>query len=162
MRIKSCEHTNLKILQKSNVLQMDYNGYPVRLCICECEDCGCTDQFWLDESLEKAKEELKNGTSVLLEWDDEKRQKGWICPRCNKVNAPFVKECDCNDDSNYTNGIPRILFTSVIEECNHSICEHEYVIEKTKVIDKYNSIMYCKCQKCGHLKKIHNKKLLIY
>ena len=21
--------------------------------------------------------------------------KGWICPRCNKVNAPSVKSCDC-------------------------------------------------------------------
>jgi hypothetical protein len=20
---------------------------------------------------------------------------GWICPRCNKVNAPFIKICDC-------------------------------------------------------------------
>lgn len=20
---------------------------------------------------------------------------GWICPRCNKVNAPFVTNCDC-------------------------------------------------------------------
>ena len=20
----------------------------------------------------------------------------WICPRCNKVNAPWVKHCDCD------------------------------------------------------------------
>ena len=78
---------------------------------------------------------------------------GWICPRCNKVHAPFIKECDCNDDSNYTKGVPRILFETIVEECGHSICEHEYVIERVKVIDKYNSIMHCRCQKCGHLKK---------
>lgn len=22
---------------------------------------------------------------------------GWICPRCRKVNAPDVKQCDCSD-----------------------------------------------------------------
>ena len=22
---------------------------------------------------------------------------GWICPRCKKVNAPFVTECDCKE-----------------------------------------------------------------
>lgn len=21
---------------------------------------------------------------------------GWVCPRCQKSNAPFVKECDCH------------------------------------------------------------------
>jgi hypothetical protein len=20
---------------------------------------------------------------------------GWICPKCNRVNAPFIKNCDC-------------------------------------------------------------------
>ena len=24
--------------------------------------------------------------------------KGWICPRCDKVNAPNVKSCDCKSD----------------------------------------------------------------
>ena len=26
---------------------------------------------------------------------------GWICPRCNKVNAPDVKACDCKDIRDY-------------------------------------------------------------
>ena len=23
-------------------------------------------------------------------------QEGWICPRCRKVNAPWVMQCSCN------------------------------------------------------------------
>lgn len=22
---------------------------------------------------------------------------GWICPRCGRVNAPWIDHCDCND-----------------------------------------------------------------
>ena len=25
---------------------------------------------------------------------------GWICPRCKKVNAPDVKQCDCKQEKN--------------------------------------------------------------
>lgn len=25
-------------------------------------------------------------------------QEGWICPRCGKVNAPWVMQCSCNRD----------------------------------------------------------------
>ncbi len=27
---------------------------------------------------------------------------GWICPRCKKVNAPFIPSCDCKEN-NHTN-----------------------------------------------------------
>lgn len=30
---------------------------------------------------------------------------GWICPRCKRVNAPWVERCDCIDDSLRTNNI---------------------------------------------------------
>ena len=120
MSRKFCKCDDLEILEKSNVLQLDHNGYPLRLCICKCKKCGRTQHKWLDESPSKAQKELDNGISVLLKWKNYNEyqheiKEGWICPRCNKVNAPFVKECDCNDDSNYTNGIPRILFESVVE-----------------------------------------------
>ncbi len=22
---------------------------------------------------------------------------GWLCPRCNKINAPWVSQCSCED-----------------------------------------------------------------
>lgn len=35
---------------------------------------------------------------------------GWLCPRCGRINAPFVCHCDCQEEfrSNITTG-----------ECNH-------------------------------------------
>lgn len=39
---------------------------------------------------------------------------GWICPKCNKVHAPWVSECDCNKPSQtYTTN-------SSTENCQHS------------------------------------------
>lgn len=61
-----CKH-NWTINLRSNVLQQDDMGYPLRLCICKCLKCGASDQQWLDVN-EKELEELKTGKSVLLKW----------------------------------------------------------------------------------------------
>lgn len=38
-------------------------------------------------------------------------KEGWLCPRCNKVNAPWVSQCSCED------------FYSDKNNCNLSITE---------------------------------------
>lgn len=61
-----CSH-NWKVTERSNVLQQDDMGYPLRLCICECSKCGVSDQQWIDAAEEELKE-LETGESVLLKW----------------------------------------------------------------------------------------------
>lgn len=65
---KICNH-DYRVTERSNALQLDDMGYPLRLCICKCEKCGATDQKWLDTS-EKFLEELDNGKSFLVKWEN--------------------------------------------------------------------------------------------
>lgn len=64
---KECIH-DWKITEKSNILQQDGMGYPLRLFICTCRKCGKSDQIWRD-ARENELEDLKNGKSVLIKWE---------------------------------------------------------------------------------------------
>lgn len=66
MILFGCSH-NWVVHKRSNVIQQDDIGYPLRLFICQCSKCGKYEQQWIDVS-EKELEELKTGKSVLLEW----------------------------------------------------------------------------------------------
>lgn len=61
-----CEH-DWHVEKKSNALQLDSMGYPLRLYICRCSKCGASDQQWRDVAEEEVKE-LQSGESFLLEW----------------------------------------------------------------------------------------------
>ena len=56
---KKCNHRFI-VTERSNALQQDDMGYPLRLCICKCEKCGFSKQEWLDTS-EEALKELETG-----------------------------------------------------------------------------------------------------
>lgn len=66
MKLFKCNH-DWETTERSNVIQQDDMGYPLRLCIWECSKCGKSDQVWLDVS-EEALKELETGESVLLKW----------------------------------------------------------------------------------------------
>ena len=61
-----CKHS-WKISERSNLLQQDEMGYPLRLVIVKCSKCGISDQIWIDVN-EDALKELETGESVLVEW----------------------------------------------------------------------------------------------
>ena len=63
---RKCKH-NWKVHQRSNILQLDDMGYPLRLCICKCGKCSQSDQQWIDVSTDDCKE-LDAYKSILLEW----------------------------------------------------------------------------------------------
>lgn len=65
---KPCSHS-YKITERSNALQLDDMGYPLRLCICKCSKCGESTQQWLDTN-KSALEELDSGKSVLVKWEN--------------------------------------------------------------------------------------------
>jgi len=66
MRFFKCNH-DWRVEKRSNVLQKDGMGCPLRLFICKCCKCGKLDQQWIDVS-EKSLDELETGESVLLKW----------------------------------------------------------------------------------------------
>lgn len=45
------------------------------------------------------------GTSTSTTWHcpytQSKAEQGWECPRCGRINAPWVRQCDCSS-SNWT------------------------------------------------------------
>lgn len=57
-----------EVTERSNIIQQDDMGYPLRLCIVTCKRCGKSDQIWLDTNI-SAIQEIENGKSVLLEWE---------------------------------------------------------------------------------------------
>lgn len=63
---KKCNH-KYRVTERSNALQQDSMGYPLRLCICRCDKCGHSTQEWIDTS-EEALKELETGESFLLKW----------------------------------------------------------------------------------------------
>lgn len=53
-----------RIVSRSNTIQYDDMGYPLRLCLCKCGKCGKTTQEWIDT--------IKEEGDVVLKWEGEK------------------------------------------------------------------------------------------
>lgn len=56
-----------KVCGISNVLQIDHEGEPYRLCLCKCATCGEREQQWREVEFDEL-QELETGKSVLLRW----------------------------------------------------------------------------------------------
>ena len=47
-------------------------------------------------------------------------QEGWICPRCGKVNAPWVAQCFCNRDTQILPNVGAPYYEGDQATCNTS------------------------------------------
>lgn len=67
----------------------------------KCKDCGRT--FTGDPFKKKGTEKEDENNNFSKPAETTPVHYGWICPRCGKVNAPFVVKCDCKppEKSNY-------------------------------------------------------------
>lgn len=62
-------------------------------------------------------------------------KEGWICPRCGKVNAPFIRQCICESDNSTTSNFDaNCIHYWVLDSINSDPCGVMY---------KYH------CIKCG-------------
>lgn len=68
-------------------------------------------------------------------------KKGWICPRCGKVNAPFAMSCDCKP-------LSRSNFS------NEGGCQNEWKHVASGSDGIGNRVDTYQCQKCGETFKI--------
>ena len=40
------------------------------------------------------------GKTTTSSWQSYKAEQGWECPRCGRINAPWVRQCDCSRNNN--------------------------------------------------------------
>ncbi len=62
-------------------------------------------------------------------------KEGWICPRCGKVNAPFIGQCTCKSDSSTTSNFD-------------TDCIHDWVLNGISSDVDDMVYRYC-CTRCG-------------
>ncbi len=70
-------------------------------------------------------------------------KEGWVCPRCGKVNAPFVGWCDCKSNE---------VVSNANGECSCGR-EYEWSIASSWGNTFGNGVTYV-CKKCGQIKNI--------
>ena len=62
-------------------------------------------------------------------------QEGWICPRCGKVNAPWVMQCSCNRN---TQILPKV--GAPYYEGDQATCKQRMIMSKDKAIVHINNV----------------------
>ena len=55
--------------------------------------------------------------------EDMFAQKGWICPKCGRVNAPWLPTCGCVSSQTSGSGTPYLVKTSSISRDSHEVAD---------------------------------------
>jgi hypothetical protein len=79
-----------KLGNEKHIIVSNYNYYNIRL-----EDSGLP--FAIGSDVEFTLDE--KGLAIINKCETiaeiHHNGLGWLCPKCNRVNAPFIEKCDC-------------------------------------------------------------------
>jgi len=50
-------------------------------------------------------------------------QQGWVCPKCGRVNAPWMPTCGCVSSQTSGSGAPYLVKTSSISRDSHEVAD---------------------------------------
>lgn len=78
-------------------------------------------------------------------------QEGWICPRCGKVNAPWVMLCFCNRNTQILPKVGAPYYEGDQATCNTAISKEkgiDYINRaKRQLSDDLLSVRFCEMAK---------------
>lgn len=58
-----------------------------------------TDKVKVGESSTGTSTSTSTTASQWQTYNRYKAERGWLCPRCGRINAPWVRQCDCSPSS---------------------------------------------------------------
>lgn len=67
--------------------------------------CGCASEACRANGCQAYREYMK-GTEHARQFPllQTSQQSGWVCPRCSRVNAPFIPSCGCSAAPTFLSG----------------------------------------------------------
>ena len=74
-------------------------------------------------------------------------QQGWICPKCGRVNAPWMPTCDCVSSQTSGTGTSYLVKTSSISRDSHEIADTPQT-ERMKTHDYCDICNHKGCDNC--------------
>lgn len=68
-----------------------------------------------------------------------KAEQGWECPRCGRVNAPWVRQCDCSNNWTITCGSNKLDYSNPWWKDYVTCNQADNVINSNSVTYSYNT-----------------------
>lgn len=81
--------------------------------------CGICSYWNNGKYLQYSQRAFENKKNIRRKGGIVMAQEGWICPRCGKVNAPWVMQCFCNRNTQILPKVGAPYYEGDQATCNH-------------------------------------------